>query len=511
MRLKFLSVIFKLHNPSARRKEVLDRVLSQYTLAMDDILKWSEENIDIIKRSGLYRVVDKKTGEIKSEKYTEKSISKLLPSPSDVEADIASCLREAMVKDVASMVASYLELNRQDIQKAGYPISRDPSPEAWPNVLDELVFIGNDLPAENKARDKMLAIARGSFMPVPFSRSRDFAILTNINHNQFFVWLKLLPSNSDLAELIHINGDNLICVSGCNKFEPGDLFSYRGKSGLLFPVQIGQRHNDWYWQYEKFVKSLLAGEAVVKSAKLVEKQGDYFLHVSVGFEIPDRYEPETYLGIDRGVLFCTAYGIVDKQGRIIEQGHSQDQFREIRIRAGKRVQNRQQRGLRITKKDYKQRELDGILHRLVNDLLDRAVEYKSMIVMEDLNIRNVGKFYKSAYEKLARILEYKAEFRGVPVYKRRNEKGKLVPGVWAAYTSQLSICCGELSERSKDRLTLTCSRCGCIEHADEGAGVNIARRAMYRAKDWGGSNGKKGDYFAFHRSFANRQGSFDKS
>lgn len=502
MRLKYLAGVFKLHNLSVRRKRILDHVLNQYTLAVDDLLKYAKDNLDIIKHDGLYHAIDKETGEIKSEKYTEKSIAPLLPSPTTIDADIASCIKEAMVKNVASILASHLELNRQDIQEAGFPACRDPYPEAWPNALDELIKVGNDLPAENAARDKVLIVAKGSYMPVYFSRSRDFAILTNIDHTRFFIWLKLLAANSSLAEPIRVNGNNLICISRCNKLKPGDIFSYQGKSGLLFPIQMGQRHDNWYWQYERFIKPLLIGDAVVKAAKLVKKCGDYFLHVSIGFEVPSRYVHETYLGIDRGVMFCTAYGIIDKKGSIINMGHSQDPFREIRIRAGKRIQDKQKRGLRITKKDYKQRELDGILHRLVNDLLDKAVEHRSMVVMEDLNIRNVGKFYKSAYEKLADILEYKAEFRGVPIYRRRNDQGEYVPGIWPAYTSQLSICCGELSERSKDRSTLTCA-CGKAYHADESAGVNIARRAMYRAKDWGGGKGKKGDYFAFHRSFAN--------
>lgn len=502
MALTFISAVFKLHNPSARRREVLDYVLTNYTIAMDNLLEWSRDNLETILVQGTYRLIDQETGEVKSEKYTEKSISQILPSPSSFNTGIASCLKEAMVKNTASMLASYLELNRQKIQVAGFPLCRDPDPAAWPNALSELCSIGNDLDAEKKAVAKMMTVAKGEYMPVNISRSRDFAILTDKDRSKFFVWLKLLGKNSELITQNKVNGDNLIIIAGANK-ETGQAFSYSGKGAMLFPIEVGKRQDKWAWQYKKFIEPLLSGDASIKAAKLVKKGEGYFLHVSVGFEKPETYEPETYLGIDRGMTYTAAYGLVDKDGRIIEMAHHEDPLQQIRSRAAKRVQRRQQKGLRITRKDYKQRELDGIIHRLVNDILDKAIEHKAMIVMEDLNIRNVGKFTKSVYSKVASFLEYKAAAKGVPIYKRRNESGKYAPGVWAAYTSMLCIRCGEKVERSRDRLTVTCLSCGKVEHADEAAGVNIARRALYRAKDWGGSRGQKGDYFAFHKSFAN--------
>ncbi len=504
MPTQFISGVFKIHNPTGRRRAVLDHVFEQYTSAMIDLLDQAKKNLGEIREQGKYRLIDKETGEVKSEKYTEKSISQALPKPSRIEADMASCLKEALVKNVASMLASYLELDEGDKQEAGFPVSRDPSPQAWPNALAEFASAGCDLEAENETRAKLMKISRGNVMPVHFSRSRDFAILADKNHERFFLWLKLLPANSNLAQKIVINGDNLMTVGQCNKLQAGEIFNYQGKSGLLFPIQLGRRHNNWHWQYKRFIKPTLEKKANIKAAKLVKENGDYFLHVSFGFEVPKVYKPAAYLGIDRGVLFSMAYGLVDENGSIIEMGHKDDPFREIRIRAAKRVQQRQKRGLRITKKDYKQRELDGILHRLVNEMLDLAVKHKAMIVFEDLNIRNFGKFYKSAYEKMYKFTEYKAAWQGAPIYSRRGEDGKKKPGVWAAYSSIICIHCGE--DVARDDRVVACANCGAVEHSDDAAGVNIARRALYRAKDWSGGNGKTGDYRAFHRSFANGAG-----
>lgn len=494
----FISVIFKLHNPSARRRRILDYVLTEYSNAMIPLLDWAKNNLEEIKANGKYRLIDKETGEVKLEKYTDKSIASVLPKASSINADIASCLKESLVRDVAANLASHLELDSGEKQEAGFPVSRDPSPEAWPNALVEFCEVGCDLEAEDEARARLQKLVKSNVMPVYYSRSRDFAILHDLGYNRFFLWLKLLAEDSGLAEKVHTKYGNLVDI------RTGEQKIYEGKISLLFPIELGRKNGIWGWQYEKFIKPIWTGEAFIKSGRLCRRNGEYFFHVSVGFEAPAVYEPETYLGIDRGVLHSLAYGLVDKQGRIIEMGHSNDPFREIRIRAGKRVQHRQKRGLKITKEDYKQRELDGILHRLVNEVIQIALEHKAMIVLEDLNLKTRGRFYRSAYEKMFKFLEYKCKMQGVPIYQRKNQQGKLKPGVWAAYSSQLCIYCAYLNRgRKRDGSPFECPGCGSIYHSDEGAGVNIARRALYRAKDWGGGNGKPGDWRAFHRSFAN--------
>lgn len=492
---QFISGVFKIHNPSRKRRQVLNHVFVEYTQAMSDLLDWSKDNLETIKDKGLYRLIDKETGEIKVEKFTDKSIARVLPRPSELKADMASCLKESLVKNVSAMLSSYLELDSGDKQEAGFPLCRDPSTQAWPNALSELCLVGNDLEAENEAIAKMMKLSRSNVMPVYFSRSRDFAILVDIDNDRFFLWTKLLANDSTLAEKINITQGNLVDIN------TDKTFTYRGKTSIMFPLEIGIRNGDWHWQYEKFIKPVMDGHAFIKSGRLIKHEDDYFFHVSIGFDVPDVYEPETYLGIDRGVLHSVAYGLIDKNGAIIEMGHSDDPIREIRNRAGRRIQDKQRRGRGISRKDYKQKELDGILHRLVNEIIDIALDHRAMIVMEDLNLRTTGRFYKSAYQKIFRFLEYKCKWYGVPIYQRKNEHGQKKPGVWAAYSSKICIHCGEEVER--DDRAVFCPACGKQEHSDDAAGINIARRALYRAKDWGGGNGKPGDWRAFHRSFAN--------
>lgn len=483
MKTAFISVAFKLRQPGQAKKLILNHVFTEYTGAMDKLIDWSKENLESIKDSGKWRLVDEETGEIKKEGYSEKSITTRLPSPSAVEADMAGCLKESLVKNVAASLAAYLQRDEQT-KKEGFPTCRDPSPDAFDEALQELCLIGNDLEAEDEARAKLLKQSRSNVMPISFCRSRDFYILQDLTKKRFFLFLKLLPQGSPMAHQVKI--DNLLDVN------TGKLHKYNGKAGLLLPIEVGIRNGKWGWQYQNFVRLALAGQAKFVSGKLVRSNGDYFFHVSLKVDCDDPYEPQAYLGVDRGVFFTTAWAVVDKVGNILESHYEKDGFRDARIKAGKVVQRRQMKGQVVSVKHYRRKYLDEILHILANNLVEKAKEYQAAIVMEDLNIQIRGKFYKSAWKKLHGFVAHKCLLAGVPFKK---------DGVWPAWTSKLCIYCGEEVERD-DRLVM-CRHCGRQEHSDEAAAVNIARRAMYRKSDWGGTSKKPGDWRAFHRNFAN--------
>lgn len=484
METQFITCSFRLHEPSRRKQEIIDHIFKQYTLGMTDLLNLCQGNLELLEDWGRLVSKDKQI----MNKYTEASILSVLPGSGRFDLSIASCLKESLLSNVASMLASYFELRKTDLPP-GFPRARDPSPQGWPDALEYFGQVGPDLEDENESRHQLLNRAKGSVMPIHYTRSRDFRILADRNRERFFVWLQLLPTRHPLAEKLVIDQENLVDIN------TGEVFKRKGGTALLIPLEVGRRNDDWYWQYHNFLIPVIQGQARIKSAKLIrqENNGDseYFLNVSFAFDCPDLYTPESYLGIDRGVFFSMAYGLVDSEGSIIGMGHKDDGFRHWRIAAGRRVQDRQAKGKPVTVKDYRQKHLDSILHALANDMIDLALKHKSMIVLEDLNIRIKGKFYKSAWKKMHKILEYKCKLAGVPIWKG---------GVWAAYSSQICIYCGELNpDRKRDGSAFTCPHCGVQYHSDEGAGVNIARRPLYRKEDWK----NEGGYLAFHKSFAN--------
>ena len=475
MATEFLTGIFKLHNPGLRKRTVLDHVFEAYTYGMIDLLSLCHNNLDLIRDWG--RVVTKtKTVQ---DKYKETSILSVLPKSGELNMPIASCLKEALLGNVASMLASFLELEGT-AENTGFPSARNPSLEGYPNALKEFALVGGDVDDENTCRRQLLRQARGSVMPIHFSRSRDARLLYDRKSERFFVWLQLVPAKHELSQKT--------VVSDLIDLNTGEIFNRQSSTALLFPIELGQRNDDWHWQYHRFIGPLMAQQASVQSAKLIKEKDEYFLHVSFAFACPDPYEPETYIGIDRGVFYSMAYGLVDAEGGIIDMGHKEDGFRHDRIAAGKRVQVRQARGRKATVRDYRQKHLDSILHVVINDIIDLALKHRSMVVLEDLDIQIKGKFYKSAWKKMHKMLAYKCKLAGVPIWKG---------GIWAAYSSQICIVCGGLNRgRKRDGSYFVCPGCGATYHSDEGAGINIARRALYRKADWK-------DHFAFHRSFAN--------
>lgn len=459
----FLTCKFKIHNPSQVKRQQLDSVIEAYTHKFIDVLQYCQENLSHIEQSGKIVL---KSGE---EKYDDKLIASLFKDKKHNCPVLAGNVNEALVADIGRVMASYLTLENGDKQEAGFPVQR--LAEEYPEALRDLCLNGNDLEQEKQLVAKMQTSRKAKLRPVLFTRSRDFTLLSK--DEQYFVLLPVFAAK----------GREWVCYSNLFDIAKAKPFKKKSRTAILLPLELGS------WQYHKFILPTVEGFIFPKEAKLSKVKDEYFVDVVFRFEDELRYEPETYLGVDRGINKTVAWGLVESDGRVIRTGNFDDELRQIRVRAAKRVQGKARRGNRISKKDYKQRELDGIMHRIANHLLEMAIEYKAMIVLEDLNVEVRGKFNKSAFKKLENILMYKAKMRGVPIRS-----------CWAAHTSLICVHCGCVGtakeNRSKDRSTFTCPDCGAVEDADEMAGINIARRGFYR-------KAKYGDWRSFHRSFAN--------
>lgn len=472
---QFLTCAFKLHNPSGWRRVVLDHVFTEYTLAMRDLLAWCLEDKEGIRGAGKHA---------EREKWTADTVVKALPGCGDLQIQISSALKQALLGNVAAMLASYYSLDTIEGLETGFPAARDPSPEGLMWAEYELALVGAGLEDYEQAKGNVTRRARGNVMPVHIVRSDDVRILADAKRERYFAWIKALPAGHALGRKTLIQDDNLIDIN------TGEVFAYRGTSAILVPIEIGKRNGEWHWQYRNFILPVLCGEAAIKAAKLIRKNSpdgkhEYFLSVSFEFACPEPYEVQSYLGIDRGILYTMAHAVVDKAGAIILKGHQEDGIRSLQLIAGKRIQSKQQKGRAVNALDYRRKQQEEMMHKLVNHIIKIAKEHRAGVIIEDLSIQVRGKFVRSAWSKLEFILAYKCRLTGVP----------FLGGVFAAKTSQICIHCGEIVERN-DRV-LTCRFCGAVEHSDDAAAVNIARRAMYRKKDWE----KRGGYREFHRSF----------
>ncbi len=478
MATQYLTCIFKIHNPSAHKKAVMDHALEEYTRAYGRVLDYAKDSLDNIERNGTYH-----------DRYTGKSIASMLPRP---DCNIHSSAKDSLTQNVGANLASYFELVQVD-ERTSFPFARDPSPDADVKALDHFVRVGSNEDDFKESVRRLMKQVKGSVTPLFFCRSdgatqkssgsarnRNFSLLTNAKRDKLLAVMWLLPGGHERCKPLNAQQGNLV------KLDTGEVFTSDSSTAILVPLELGRSG----WQYEKFIEPAMQGQARVKTAYLVRRDEEYFLHVAFEFPCEEEYKPKAYLGIDRGVFFSMAYAVVDVEGRTIIMDHEEDGFRDSCIQAGKRVQQMQRNGRTPTAKDYRTKQREAIIHRLINKIISVAKEHQAMIVTEDLEIRIRGAFYKSAWKTMYDMLAYKCRLAGVPLWKN---------GIWAAYSSQLCIMCGGLNtNRKRDGSPFACPYCGATYHSDEGAAVNIARRALYRKADWE----DKGGYRAFHRSFA---------
>jgi putative transposase len=472
---QYLTCAFKLHNPSAHKRAVIEHALHEYTVAYQEVLDRAQDD-EGIRENGRYKG-----------KYTGKSVAEALPRP---KAEMHSSAIDSLLLDVGGNLASYYELLEQDFDATSYPTARDPSPEAEKEALDHFIAVGADQGDYDQARARLLRQTHGRFMPVFFrradgasqtksgaARNRNFSLVAD-ERGRLFAVLYLLPAGHDLGRPLGATQGNLY------RLDTGEVFKSNSKAAILVPLQVGRNG----WQLEKFVRPARdSGDVSVKTAFLLkdERAGEYYLHVAFEFTCPEPYSPEAYLGVDMGILFTAAYALVDGSGgAVIDIGHFDDELRALQIKHGRERERLARGGKRVTWRHYKTRAYDNILHALANNLVEMAKARQAGVVIENLNVQVRGGRVKSRFRKFGNILEYKCRLVGVP-FRR----------VFAAWSSMICHKCGETMERD-DRL-VTCPACGYEGHSDDNAAVNIARRAMYRKRDWAGG------YREFHRSFAN--------
>jgi len=228
---------------------------------------------------------------------------------------------------------------------------------------------------------------------------------------------------------------------------------YKPKERLCLPI----------FPSEKQLK--LMAQAERKGARLVKRDGKYFLNVVLEkkVELPTQFE--TIVGVDIGLNYIAVCSALSKDGRFSnpvffkggEWKHLCDRKRKItRSEEFKHVTRRQ--------------------HEILHTVAKRIVEYakqlpKPIIVMEKLGHFDNNSWNKRfnfllgnwARRKLQSMIEYKAKWEGIPVAY-----------VNPAYTSLTCHYCGAKGVR--EGLVFRCSSCGRTYNSDANAAMNIAKR-----------------------------------
>ena len=442
------TAILKLHNPSASKRRVLDLAFARYGEAYNLVLEkcrhlpeeWLAAAREGGRLPGLFRAATQ--------------IRPVLPVGAKLK--MPKSLRDGLLLDVAGNLLSYCQLRvrweaRGD-QKAQTGEPRYPSPiygykpDAYDATLAEAVSWAGDPFDFIEFQAHLLREAKAVVRPLHFARAGDFS-LEQLARERWGVTLMVQPKG----------------------YIP---------TRLRFPLAFSEWHEQEY-----------LGKGTPRCAHLCRRDGEYFLHVSFEFQVEAmaRGEEQAYLGVDRGVTKQAAFALVDLEGKVLHTGALGRELRDLQIALGQYRQAAQKAGRRMRSLDWQRRHQEEMLHRIANALVGLAAANKALMVMEDLDLQTGGRFVRSQYAKLERILDYKLRLAGLLPPKE-------LPG---AYSSQICCRCGEAGQRGQpDREHFQCGTCGATMDADENAAVNIARRALHKGK-WGGKDG----YFAFHRSF----------
>ncbi|SMH72252.1 RNA-guided endonuclease InsQ/TnpB family protein [Candidatus Nitrosotalea okcheonensis] len=193
--------------------------------------------------------------------------------------------------------------------------------------------------------------------------------------------------------------------------------------------------------------------------------------------------PENVIGIDRNlrnVTISTNDGtVMYKTNKLLSikenTSHVLSSFKRFDVRLKRHFQQRLG--------NRRSRRIQQHLHKITKDIIQRAVASRSMIILEDL--KGIRKLYHKgngqgtkyrrklnswSFYELQRQIQYKAEWKGIPV-------GFIDP----KRTSQLCPVCGErLQEDRFHRRKLLCNNCKRSMNRDVIASMNISYKGWSR-------------------------------
>ncbi|NPE28848.1 IS200/IS605 family element transposase accessory protein TnpB [Methanococcoides sp. SA1] len=240
------------------------------------------------------------------------------------------------------------------------------------------------------------------------------------------------------------------------------------KAYAILNYDYAKQYFDGSWKYQ--------ASEVVK-----HNDGNYFFHLSIEKEIPDKniIEASTFMGVDVGINYLAVASTTDKKCKFFAGGkikNLRNHYRSMRTRLQSKGTLSAKRMLKYISGKEK-RLMRDVNHKISKEIIKFALENNvSVIGLEDLTgIRDAAltKVHKKrrhthsswAYRQLQTFIEYKAR-----------EAGILTHYIDPAYTSQTCIRCNHISKNNRNRLSFECEICGYQNNADLIGAMNIEHK-----------------------------------
>jgi IS605 OrfB family transposase len=485
---------FKLHNPSRRKRAMLDYALIHNHLAYSKALNATQPLIEELVREELEKrekeksLPAKEKNDAKRQRKWERNdvlykkineIIKPLPLP------VCAKQPRSIPGDIIGQVESHLELHDEQ-ESVGLPTVQRLT-GIQPRYEESLDKLSQSLTVEdeNTARDEVARLAKaGKFRPLLFPvnhKTSGFLLLKDDTKNRYFIWLNLVPSSSRFAQLTSSEKQSVSSrsVKDLIDMRTGEVVSFRSKTGCLFPIEFAREYQD--------TDFLQNGSPL--SAKLLKRDDDYEVHIAFEFVTP-KVETKTLMGVDRGIYNLASVSVSDKDGTISHRQNIDGRdLRYVQKQMEKKQGNLQKRGKPFTGR-HRLHAANEAVHRAANEIVRIAKENRSQVIMENLSpMTSRGKKRKrsnfnrvlnrSQYQKLQKVLKYKMAVAGLPQVK------EVHPG----YTSQACPICGHISSDNREKIpsgdgfkmdVFRCVTCGHKDDSDLNAARNIALKRMWR-------------------------------
>jgi len=490
----YKTCLFKIHNPSNRRRAMLLDCLRRneraYWKVLDTVKSDAEEDADLAKKIAQandafkiefkQRKQKKRARESSKELHWKEQVQTLKQQRKDKAVALRKKIGQLLVClplpqsskngieiDALAQVKSTSELLVSG-QDANWP-QRRPVEDPYLAGLDAMCkAVTND--ELTNAADLMNTQPRDSNAVRPMSIYRNDSLsrstlLLGDEKGRIFVWLNLHNAESRFARKVQIK--DMV------NLRTAELMNKTSSAGDLFPVACSN------WHLDKFVRA-----GTMQSSKLIYRNNAFFVACTFRLSTED-IDTINYLGVDRGIDKLAAWAVVTPELRVLDTGDAEGSTVRSYQRAAEQRHKQTQSQKGFSGKKWRA-FADHATHSLANAIVNQALEYKCQVVLEDLKAITQGHHHKrpkgqkrsnfarllnrAQYAKLEKFLEYKLTAVGLPT------PVKIRP----AFTSQGCHKCGYSHKDNRpDQATFKCVSCGHKDNADSNAAKNIASKYIY--------------------------------
>lgn len=405
------TIHLKLHKPGAAKRNIINKAFLNYNNAYNYLLGKAYSEIDIIEE----RCRSKKGT------YSTLGLSKWIDS--DLSAEInrfdIQPFKDSLKLDFGMTLASYF------VQKKNNPQM------PYPGFKNEPVTLGEKL------------------RPIYFCRydtKRCFCLLHDAVNQKFFAKLFLMNTRNGKDRRSHEFNRELNYISK----KPEKAKALKKETFIIVPLSFGK------WQLDFLLQAVEKPE-MLRTARLINKNNEYYLSLSIDLPEDDKIETNTFLGVSRGMESAVNYTAVDEQGHLLLNGTF------------------------YCRNSENQSERKKEMYKLASEIVNLAVKNKSMVVLQNLTGKgdklswtDEGKTVKPVfgckqYNDLVRILDYKLPQKGLP------------PPAKVSSVDIFHSCsvCGSNTKKNRFSKTLfICTTCGLSSSLDSLGSLNLSTKLI---------------------------------